>query len=60
MESKGDGVTNLGAMCVFFFFSFSSLVNIFVGGMVGADSSVILKTVNISQEHLKTLKDKLP
>lgn len=42
------------------FFSFSSLVNIFVGGMVGADSSVILKTVNISQEHLKTLKDKLP
>lgn len=58
MESKGDGVTNLGAMR--FFFSFSSLVNIFVGGMVGADSSVILKTVNISQEHLKTLKDKLP
>lgn len=47
-------------LCVFFFFSFSSLVNIFVGGMVGADSSVILKTVNISQEHLKTLKDKLP
>ena len=46
-------------LCVFFF-SFSSLVNIFVGGMVGADSSVILKTVNISQEHLKTLKDKLP
>lgn len=44
-------VTNLGVMRFFFF---SSLVNIFVGGMVGADSSVILKTVNISQEHLKT------
>ena len=59
MESKGDGVTNLGAMCFLFFF-FASLVNIFVGGMVGADSSVIFKKMNISQEHLKTLKDKLP
>ena len=56
MESKGDGVTNLGAM----WFFFSSLVNIFVGGMVGADSSVIFKKMNISQEHLKTLKVKLP
>jgi len=39
---------------------FPSSVNIVVGGMVGADSSVILKKVNISQEHLKTLKYKLP
>ena len=45
-------------LCGFFFFS--SLVNIFVGGMVGADSSVIFKTVNISQKRLKTLKVKLP
>lgn len=47
-------------LCVFCFFFFASLVNIFVGGMVGADSSVIFKKMNISQEHLKTLKDKLP